>query len=95
MSDAPVVVDISVMIHFMEGDPLAGKLLLGRRVHVSVATEIELRTMGAIKRNAKDVCDKTLVLCARYLDKSIQRTFDAILDKRHVEVYQQAQTLVG
>lgn len=64
MSEHALVADTSVLIHFMEGHPEAGRRLMGREVHISVATEIELRTMGAIKRNAKEVIDRTLAMCS-------------------------------
>ena len=64
MSEHALVADTSVLIHFMEGHPEAGRWLMGREVHISVATEIELRTMGAIKRNAKEVIDQTLAMCS-------------------------------
>lgn len=64
MSEHALVVDTSVLIHFMEGNVAAREWLFGREVHVSVATEIELRTMGAIKQNAKAVIDRTLSLCS-------------------------------
>lgn len=60
MSEPALVADTSVLIHFMEGNVEAGDLLLGREMHISVATEIELRTMGAIKRNAKEVITRTV-----------------------------------
>ena len=50
MSDSSLVADTSVLIHFMEGHAGAGRWLLDREVHISVATEIELRTMARIKR---------------------------------------------
>jgi len=64
MSEPALVADTSMLIHFMEGNAEAGDLLLGREIHISVATEIELRTMGAIKRNAKDVITRTLGMCS-------------------------------
>lgn len=48
----------------MEGQVEAGRLILGSEVHISVATEIELRTMGRIKRNAAEVIDRTLAMCS-------------------------------
>ncbi len=64
MSDPAVVADTSVLIHFMEGHPKAGEWLMGREVHISVVTEIELRTMSAIKKASKPVIDKTLAMCS-------------------------------
>jgi hypothetical protein len=64
MSDSAWVADTSALIHFMEGHAEAGSLLLGHEVHISVATEIELRTMGSIKRNARDVIERTLAMCS-------------------------------
>ena len=64
MSDSAWVADTSALIHFMEGHAEAGRLLLGHEVHISVATEIELRTMGSIKRNARDVIERTLAMCS-------------------------------
>jgi predicted nucleic acid-binding protein len=64
MSEEALVADTSVLIHFMEGHAKAGELLLGREVHISVATEIELRTMSAIKKAAKPVIDRTLAMCS-------------------------------
>jgi predicted nucleic acid-binding protein len=64
MSDGAVVADTSVLIHFMEGHPDAGEWLLDREVHVSIATEIELLTIGATKRNAHNVVVRTLAMCS-------------------------------
>lgn len=64
MSDHAIVADTSVLIHFMEGQQQAGEWLLGREVHISVATEIELLTMGATKRNAYEVIAETLAACS-------------------------------
>lgn len=64
MSETALVADTSALIHFMEGHAEAGKYLLNREVHISVATEIELRTMGAIKRNAREVIERTLAMCS-------------------------------
>lgn len=63
MSKFSHVADTSALIRFMEGDGAAGELILGSAVHISVATEIELRTMSAIKRNAKEIIDRTLAQC--------------------------------
>ena len=64
MSETALVADTSALIHFMEGHAEAGKWLLNCEVHISVATEIELRTMGAIKRNARDVIERTHAMCS-------------------------------
>jgi len=64
MNDKAFVADTSALIHFMEGHKLAGEWIMGNTIHISVATEIELRTMSAIKRNAKEVIDRTLALCS-------------------------------
>lgn len=37
---------------------------MGREVHISVATEIELRTMSAIKKAARPVIDRTMAICS-------------------------------
>ncbi|MCO5276089.1 MAG: PIN domain-containing protein [Flavobacteriales bacterium] len=63
MNDLPLVVDTSVLIHFMEGHPIAAERLIGREAHDSVATEIELLAMGRTKRNTLDVITRTLALC--------------------------------
>lgn len=64
MNDRAVVADTSVLIHFMEGHPVAREWLLDHEVHISIATEIELLTMGATKRNAQEVIDSVLDLCS-------------------------------
>ncbi len=64
MSERALVADTSVLIHFMEGHSGARQALLGREVNISVATEIELRTMGRIKRNASEVIERTLAMCS-------------------------------
>ncbi len=64
MNDRAVVADTSVLIHFMEGHPAAAEWLLGREVHISIATEIELLTMGVTKRNAQEVIGRVLALCS-------------------------------
>ncbi len=64
MNDQAVVVDTSVLIHFMEGHAEAGEWLLDREVHVSIATEIELLTMGTVKSNAREVIMQTLAMCS-------------------------------
>lgn len=63
MNDRAIVADTSVLIHFLEGNPEAREWLLGREVHISIATEIELLTMGRTKRNALEVITRTLALC--------------------------------
>ena len=73
MNESALVADTSALIHFMEGNADAGEWLFDREIHISVATEIVLRTMGAIKRNAKDVIDRTLAICSiREISPSIK-----------------------
>ena len=64
MNESAIVADTSVLIHFLEGNPEARERLLGREVHISIATEIELLTMGATKRNAQEVIGSVLALCS-------------------------------
>jgi predicted nucleic acid-binding protein len=64
MSDQALVADTSALIHLMEGHAEAGRWMLEKEVHISVATEIELRTMSAIKRNASEVIQRTLAMCS-------------------------------
>ena len=63
MNDRAIVADTSVLIHFLEGNPEAREWVLGREVHISIATEIELLAMGRTKRNTLDVITRTLALC--------------------------------
>ncbi|MBS1941492.1 MAG: PIN domain-containing protein [Bacteroidetes bacterium] len=64
MNDRAIVADTSVLIHFLEGNPEAREWLLGREVHISIATEIELLTMCATKRNAQEVISQVLAFCS-------------------------------
>ena len=42
MNDERVLVDTNVLIHQLNGDQAIGKLLQGRKVHISFITEVEL-----------------------------------------------------
>lgn len=64
MSESALVADTSVLIHFMEGHPDAGRWILGREVNISVATEIELRTISNLRLSSKAVIVRTLALCS-------------------------------
>jgi predicted nucleic acid-binding protein len=44
-----VVADTSVIVAFLKGDPVAGEALIGKRVFVSVITEIELLSYSRIR----------------------------------------------
>ncbi|MCO6483587.1 MAG: PIN domain-containing protein [Flavobacteriales bacterium] len=64
MNDPAIVADTSVLIHFLEGQVAAGDWLLGREVHVSIVTEIELRTIASVKKNADFAVARMLASCS-------------------------------
>jgi predicted nucleic acid-binding protein len=64
MSEPAVVADTSALIHLMDGHPDAEQWILGREVNISVATEIELRTISNLRRSSKAIIERTLALCS-------------------------------
>lgn len=63
MSERVFVVDTSALIHLLEGQEAAATLLLGAEIHLSVATEIELRTFSRIKYRSAEAIDRLIRQC--------------------------------
>ncbi len=60
----PVVADTSILIHYLNGDVSARAILEGHRIHISVVTEIELRTISRVRALEQDPILRLLGHCS-------------------------------